>query len=302
MTPLPLQHLQAFTVVARSRSFSAAARELGVSRSAVSQSVRLLEEQLGVVLFQRTTRSVALTDLGQQLLDGVGPAFAQAAATLQAITAHGGDVVGTLRLTLPRAAVPLVLEPVLPLFRARHPRVELERMCDDQLVDMVAGGFDAGIRLAEHIERDMVHTRLTPAFRFVVVPTPTYLATHGTPQEPDDLLEPEGITFRSATNGARYAWELERGAETWRLPVRGGIVLNDGLLCGPLARLGLGFAYVPEPWFLDDIRAGRLQVVLDDYAAHVPGYFVYFPTRAQRSMPLQAFIETARDVLLKTDA
>jgi len=176
MDTIPFAQLQAFLAIARTGSFSAAARELGVSRSAVSQSVRQLEEQLSVVLVQRTTRSVALTNAGRQLVDGVAPAVAQTAATLAEVSAKPGEVIGHLRLTLPHAALPLVVEPVLPEFRARYPRVEVDVVLEDRMVDIVAGGFDAGIRLSENVERDMVQVRLTGAFRFVVVGAPSYLA------------------------------------------------------------------------------------------------------------------------------
>jgi len=298
MDTIPFAQLQAFLAIARTGSFSAAARELGVSRSAVSQSLRQLEEQLSVVLVQRTTRSVALTNTGRRLVDGVAPAVAQTAATLAEVSAKPGEVIGHLRLTLPHAALPLVVEPVLPEFRARYPRVEVDVVLEDRMVDIVAGGFDAGIRLSENVERDMVQVRLTGAFRFVVVGSPKYFARHGRPERPEDLLKHECITFRSPTNGALYAWELERGRKEWRLPVRGSVATNDGLACAKLARLGLGLAYVPEPNVRDDLRSKELEAVLEVYAPTVPGYFIYFPSRAQRSTPLRLFVEIAKEVLL----
>ena len=158
--------------MARHRSFSGAARELGVSRSAVSQSVRQLEEQLRVVLLARTTRSVSLTDAGRRLVEEAGPALGQALAALTEVSAQPGEAVGRLRLSVPRAAVPFVITPVLATFRARHPRVEVEVVVEDRFVDIVAEGYDAGVRLSEAIERDMVQVRLTDAFRFVVVGAP----------------------------------------------------------------------------------------------------------------------------------
>lgn len=297
MSPIPYPQLQSFLAVARAGSFTAAARELGVSRSAVSQGVRQLEDQLDVVLFQRTTRSVALTEAGKRLVDGVGPALAQTAAALAEVSAKPGEAVGTLRLTLPRSAASQVLDPVLPTFHARHPRVEVEIAFEERMVDIVAAGFDAGIRLAEIIERDMVHVRLTDPFRFVVVGSPEYLASRGTPKRPNDLLEHECITFRTPTHHALYAWELERGRKSWEVPVRGGIVTNDGLLCGHMAKLGLGLAYVPEPQFEREIRNGELTVVLDAYAPTVPGFFIFYPSRAQRSTPLRLFVDLAKEVL-----
>lgn len=293
----PLAHLQAFLAVARTRSFTGAARELGLSRSAVSQSISNLESRLGVVLVQRTTRSVALTDAGQRVVNGVGPALAQTAATLAEVSAKPGEVVGRLRLSVPQASVALVIEPLWPVFRAKHPRVDVEVEVDDRLVDIVAGGFDAGIRLSESIQRDMVQVRLTPPFRFVVVGAPKYLAKHGRPQKPEDLLQHECITTRSPTNGALYAWELERGKRSWRVPMRGGLVTNDGDLQQAMAKKGLGLIYAVEPAVRDDVDAGRLEVVLEAYAPSVPGHFLYYPSRARRSEALRLFVETATAVL-----
>src|SRR5438128_3034972 len=216
MRTAPFQQLQAFLAVARRRSFSGAARDLGVSRSAVSQAVRQLEEQLHVVLLVRTTRSVSLTDPGKRLVEGAGPALGQALATLTEVSAQPGETVGRVRLSVPRVALPSVIAPVLPAFRAHHPRIEVELAVEDRLVDIVAEGYDAGVRLSEIIERDMVQIRLTDAFRYVVVGAPSYFAGRGTPDRPEDLLSHECITFRSHTTGALYTWELERGRRTWR--------------------------------------------------------------------------------------
>jgi DNA-binding transcriptional LysR family regulator len=296
MNSLPFVQLQAFLAVARHRSFSGAARELGVSRSAVSQSVSQLERQLRVVLLARTTRSVALTDEGRRLVERAAPAIGQVASALDAATAKPGEVVGRVRLTVPRAAVAFMIEPVLPEFRARHPRVEVEITVEDRFVDIVTEGYDAGVRLTEAIERDMVQVRLTNPFRFVVVGAPTYFLQHGIPEHPRDLLEHECITFRSQTTGALYAWELERGRKTWRVPVRGGVVVSDGDLITSLAERGVGLAYAFEPRVLASIRAGKLRRVLEPYAPTVPGYFLYFPSRSQRSPALELFVETAKEL------
>jgi DNA-binding transcriptional LysR family regulator len=300
MNPVPFPQLQAFLVVARLRSFSDAARELGVSRSAVSQSVRQLEEHLKVVLLARTTRSVSLTEAGKRLVDGAGPALRQAVAALGAVAAQPGEIVGRLRLSVPRAAVPFVVDPVLPAFRARHPRIEVEVDVEDRLVDIVAEGYDAGVRLTEAIERDMVQVRLTDPFRFAVVGAPDYLARRGTPQRPEDLLRHECLTFRSRTTGALYAWELERGRRTWRVPVRGGVVCNDIALTISLAERGLGLAYAFEPRVTEQLRSGRLQLVLEPYAATVPGFFLYFPRGSRHSAPLRLLIDAAKEFAVRT--
>lgn len=296
MQTAPLSQLQVFLTVARLRSFSSAARELGVSTSAVSQTVRQLEDQLRVVLLTRTTRSVSPTDAGRRLLESAGPAMRQALAALGEVSAQPGEVVGRVRLSVGRMAVPFVITPVLPTFRARHPRIEVEIVVDDRLVDIVAEGFDAGVRLTEAIERDMVQVRLTGEFRFVVVAAPEYLARHGTPRRPEELLRHECITFRSPTTGALYAWELERGRRTWRVPVRGGVVVNEPQLCVTMAEHGLGLAYTFEPSVTEALRTRRLQKVLEPYAPTVPGFFLYYPSRAQSSPALRLFVDVAREL------
>lgn len=295
MDAIPFPQIQSFLAVARAKSFSGGARELGVSRSAVSQGVQQLEQTLGVVLLTRTTRSVSLTDAGRRLLELAGPAFAQTRAALDEVSAKPGEVVGRVRLSVPRAAFPFVIEPVLPTFRERHPRIQLEVVFEDRRIDIVGDGFDAGVRLSEFVERDMVSVRLTDAFRFVIVGAPSYLEKHGTPQRPEDLLHHECLTFRSDTTGSLYAWELERGRRSWRIPVRGSVVTNDGLFCFKWAEQGLGLTYAFEPLVVEQLRAGRLRRVLEPYAASVPGFFLYYPSRAQRSEPLRLFIETVRE-------
>lgn len=299
MKTAPYPQLQVFLAVARLRSFSGAARELGVSRSAVSQAVRQLEEQLRVVLLVRTTRSVSLTEAGRRLFEAAGPALGHVLGALSEVSARPGEAVGRLRLSVPRTAVPFVIEPVLPAFRARHPRVEVEIVVDERLVDIVGEGYDAGIRLSESIERDMVQVRLTDAFRFVVVGSPGYLERHGPPQRPEDLLRHECLTFRSQTTGALYAWELERGRRNWRVPVRGSVVTNDHMVAVALAAEGLGLAYAFEPAVTDRLRSKRLVRVLEPYAPTVPGYFLCFPSRAQSSAPLRLFVEAARELAVR---
>ena len=289
-----LPQLHVFLTVARHRGFTAAARELGVSVAAVSQSVRQLEGQLEVVLFTRTTRSVALTDAGRSLAERAGPGLGQAVEALRHVGAPSGEAVGRLKLSVPEVAMPLVIEPVLPTFRARHPRVEVEVVAENRFVDIVAEGYDAGIRLHEALDRDMVQVRLTEPFRFVVVGAPAYLQKHGIPERPEDLLRHECFTLRHPTTGSLFAWELERGKRSWRVPVRGSIVTNNGKLALAMVEKGLGLAYVIEPMVKDALRAGRLVRVLEPYAPKVPGFFLYFPSRAQRSRPLQFFIEVAK--------
>ena len=196
--------------------------------------------------------------------------------------------------------MPFVITPVLPTFRARHPRIEIEICIDDRLIDIVSKGFDAGVRMSESIQRDMVQVRLTDPFRFVVVGAPEYLRRHGTPQRPEDLLRHECITFRSPTSGALYAWELERGRRTWRVPVRGGLgVRDDAQTMIDMAEQGLGLTYTFEPMVREELQSGRLKLVLNAYAAAVPGFFIYFPSRAQRSGPLRLFVDAVKELALR---
>jgi DNA-binding transcriptional LysR family regulator len=297
MQTAPLPQLQVFLTVARLRSFSSAARELGVSTSAVSQAVKQLEDQLRVVLLTRTTRSVSPTDAGKRLVESAGPAMKHALAALTEASAQPGEVVGRVKISVGRTAVPFVITPLLPTFRARHPRIELEIVVDERLVDLVGEGYDAGVRLTESIERDMVQVRLTDEFRFVIVGAPEYLARRGTPRRPEDLLAHECIAFRSPTTGALYAWELERDGRNWRVPVRGGLVTNEPQLCVTMAEQGLGLAYTFEPHVAEQLRAGRVKIVLEPYAPTVSGFFLCYPSRAQSSPALRLFVEVAREVL-----
>jgi DNA-binding transcriptional LysR family regulator len=292
----PLNALNSFVAVARHRSFAAAARHLGVSTSALSQSVRQLEARLGVTLLTRTSRTVALTDAGQRLLENAGAAVDQALESLKTVSVRPGEVTGRVRLSVPTSAVALVLARLLPRFIERYPKVEVEVLVENRFVNIIADGLDAGIRLSEAIERDMVQVRLTDPGRFVVVAAPSYLARRGTPQKPPDLLQHDCICIRASTTGARYAWELERGRKTWRVPVQGTVTTNDTELMRALAVAGVGLLYMFEPAIADELRRGSLRLVLEQYAAAVPGFFLYFPSRAQVSPALRAFVDVAREV------
>ena len=290
----PLNALNSFLAVARHRSFAAAARHLGVSTSALSQSVRQFEARLGVTLLTRTSRTVALTDAGQRLLEHAGAAVDQALESLKTVSARPGEITGRVRLSVPSPAVTLVVARLLPRFVERYPRVEVEVQVENRFVNVVAEGLDAGIRLSEAIERDMVQVRLTGPGRFVVAGAPTYLARRGTPEKPRDLLQHDCLCIRTSHAGARYAWELERGRKTWRVPVQGAVTTNDPELMRLLAVEGVGLLYAFEPQIADDLRRGSLRLVLEPYAAAVPGFFLYFPSRAQVSPAFRAFVDVAR--------
>lgn len=293
----PLNALNAFIAVARRRNYSAAARDLGVSTSALSQSVRQLEQRLGIALLVRTSRSVALTDAGQRLLDTAGPAVDQALESLKTVESKPGEVTGRVRLTVPTVAVAQVLTQLIPRFVAVHPKVHLDIRVENRFVDIVAEGLDAGIRLVEAIDRDMVHIRLTPATRVVVVGAPSYLKRHGTPEKPTDLLRHACLCMRQAATGQPWAWELERGKKNWRIPVEGPVTTNDFHLMRGLALAGVGLQYGLLPSFEQDIARGKLRLVLEGYAPQVPGLFLYFPSRAQVSPALKALVEIARSIM-----
>jgi DNA-binding transcriptional LysR family regulator len=295
----PLNALNSFIAVARHRSFAAAARHLGVSTSALSQSVRQLEARLGVTLLTRTSRTVALTDAGQRLLENAGAAVDQALDSLKTVTARPGEITGRVRLSIPSLAVTLVLARLLPRFVELHPKVEVEVQVENRFVNIVAEGLDAGIRLSEAIERDMVQVRLTEPGRFVVAGAPSYLARCGIPEKPQDLLHHDCLGIRVSQGGARYAWELERGRKTWRVPVHGAVTSNDTELSRLLALAGVGLVYAFEPQIADDLRRGALRLVLEQYAAAVPGFFLYFPSRSQVSPAFRAFVDVARGMALE---
>jgi len=291
----PLNALNGFLAVARRRSFSAAAADLEISPSALSQAVRQLEAKLGVTLLSRTTRSVALTAAGRRLFEQAGPAVGQAIEALKTASAQPGEITGQIRITIPVPALAFVMPPVLPRFLAKHPKVEVEVHVDDRLVDIVAEGFDAGVRLEEFLERDMVHVRLTDPFRFVVVGAPSYLQRKGVPATPKDLLAHECIRFRSPTTGSMYMWEFERGKKTWRIPVRGNLITSDQRLTVAMAEAGVGLAYVAEPEVASRLKQGSLRLVLEPFAVRVPGLFLYFPSRAQVSPAFRAFVDVLRE-------
>jgi DNA-binding transcriptional LysR family regulator len=210
------------------------------------------------------------------------------------VSARPGEVTGRVRLSVPSLAVELILARLLPRFTERFPRVEVEVQVENRFVNIVAEGLDAGIRLSEAIERDMVQVRLTQPGRFVVAAAPSYLARRGTPEKPQDLLQHDCIGIRGA--GGRYAWELERGKKAWRVPVEGPVTTGDPVLMRLLAVAGVGLVYAFEPAIAEDLRQGSLRLVLEPYAAAVPGFFLYFPSRSQVSPAFRAFVDVAREL------
>ncbi|WP_375755818.1 LysR family transcriptional regulator [Corallococcus exercitus] len=293
MSFTPLTGLHAFVTVARHRNFSAAARELGVSTSAVSQAVRQFEARLGVTLLSRTTRSVAPTEAGRRLLERSGPALEQALDGLRTVTDTGDEITGTVRLTVPELVMEQALNAVVPRYLAAYPKVSLEIHVDSRRVDIVKEGYDGGVRM-EGIPRDMVRVRLSERMRFLVVGAPSYLARHGEPRRPEDLLQHRCLGMRMDSTGEPYRWDLERGKRSWRIPVTPVLTTNDRRARVAIAEAGAGLAYVPEPDVASQLEQGTLRIVLEEYAAWVPGFFLYFPSRKQASPAFRAFIDQVR--------
>jgi DNA-binding transcriptional LysR family regulator len=288
-----LDGVDAFLRVAERRSFRAAAVDLGVSPSSVSQTVRALEARVGVALLTRTTRSVGLTQAGELFVERARPAFADLSAAYDAARSLGQRPAGLLRLNMPRSVFPVLIEPILAGFCEAYPEIEVEICAEDSFVDLVEGGFDAGIRLGEFLQADMVAVRLTPSFRFVVVGAPEYLARFGRPERPADLRRHRCIRVRLGRGIGD--WEFMDGNRPLSVTVTGPLIVNDIAvdLAGALG--GIGLAYVAEPLVLDHLADGRLEVVLERYAPASPGVFLYYPSRAQTLPKLRAFIDYVRD-------
>ena len=295
--PDPFTGLSAFLAVAEAGGFTGAAARLGVSPAAVSQAVKALEARLGTLLFVRTTRRVGLTEAGAAFLARVGPATAEIAAAVEAAGAMAAEPAGLLRLTVPRMAVPLVVEPVVAALRRSHPRIAVEIAVDDATVDLTARGYDAGIRIGEYVERDMVAVRLTRDIAWSVVGSPAYLDARGRPERPEDLTRHDAIRYRFPSSGALYRWEFERDGRALTVDPPGSLIVNDGDLLLSFARAGLGLAYVADIAVEAELASGALERVLQPFLPRTPGLFLYFPRRAQDQPKLRAFIDTARAVL-----
>jgi DNA-binding transcriptional LysR family regulator len=292
-----LPHLPVFLAVARHGGFATAANALGMSPSAVSHAIRTVEQRLGAPLFARTTRSVALTELGRRLNDSIGPALLEVQSALERARAERGQIVGLLRLNVPQVALPIAITAVVRELARRHPELIVEVISDATLTDIVAAGFDAGVRLGGMIEQDMIAVRLTPPFQAIMVASPDYLATRGEPQSVGDLARHNCIGYRLVASGAVYAWELLDGGEDVAVRVAGTTLVNDPTYAKELALAGVGIAYLFEPLVSREIRDGTLRWVLPASAIEEPGLFLYFPRRAAEAPKLRTFIQVAREML-----
>lgn len=291
--PEELADLAAFAAVARHLSFRRAAVERGVSPSALSHAIRGLEGRLGVRLFNRTTRSVALTEAGAQLFARLQPAFGDIQEALQSVSRMGSAPTGLLRLNVPRAAACLRLAPIVTELLRRHPGLRVEVVTDDGLVDIVAAGFDAGIRFGERLMRDMVAVGLGPAMRMVVVGSPGYLAERGRPRTPEQLRDHVCIR-RRFPSGALYRWEFERNGRPLEVEVQGPLTLDDDQMILQCACAGAGVAMLFEEQAQAMVDSGALVRVLEEWCPVFPGMFLYYPSRRQMPPGLRAFIDTAQ--------
>jgi DNA-binding transcriptional LysR family regulator len=285
-----LDGVEAFLAVAQHRSFRRAAGELGVTPSAISQAVRALEARIGAALFIRTTRSVGLTEAGERFLSRAKPAFEELVAASAVARDLGQRPVGLLRLTVPRAVVPVLLQPLLASFCQAYPEIEVEIAASEALVDIAAQGFDAGIRLGQLVAADMVAVRLTRPFPFVVVGSPDYLRRRKQPERIDDLRLHACLRVRRA-NGAIAPWSFVDGNKEVEVIVSGPLIANDFSTLLGAAVEGVGLARLPEPVVAAAVRAGRLVRVLDPFAPMAPGLFLYYPGHRQILPKLRAFID-----------
>ncbi|MBZ9936491.1 LysR family transcriptional regulator [Mesorhizobium sp. BR1-1-16] len=289
-----LGDLDAFVAVARAGGFREAARVEGVSASSLSEAVRRLEQQLGLRLLNRTTRSVRATEAGQGLLDRLEPALGEVRAALDIVDGYRDRPAGTLRLNVPVAAVRLVLPAIVPGFLATYPEIRLEITAEDSFVDLIAAGCDAGIRYDERLEQDMIAVPIGPRVqRFAVAAAPSYLDRRGRPSHPRDLLGHDCLRFRFSS-GARHPWEFQRGDEVVHVDPPGPFEIRPAGEIGlaiDIALGGVGIVAAFETWLRPHLDAGTLEPVLEDWWLSFTGPFLYFPGRRLVPPPLRAFVD-----------
>jgi DNA-binding transcriptional LysR family regulator len=289
MSDLDLRDLDAFVAVARTRNFRRAALEQRVSVSSLSQRLRDMEERLGVRLMNRTTRSVALTEAGELLLGRVAPAMAEVGEALDRVRGLRGVPSGRLRINAPPPALDLVLAPMVAPFIEAYPQIDLEIIGETSFVDIVAQGFDAGVRYGEHLAQDMIAVSLGPPQRYAVVASPDYVARHGKPTHPKDLLDHRCIRIRFG-RGALLDWEFEKAGQVVKVSPPPRLIANYPGLVQRAAHDGFGFWLTFEGYVREAIKSGALVSVLDDWCAPFPGPFLYYPSRRQTPPALAAFV------------
>ena len=285
-----LDGLLALKIVADTPNFTVAAKTLGVSPSAVSQTIKQLERRLGVALLSRTTRSTSLTEAGERFLSQAGPALDQILAALENVGTYAEKPSGLLRLNLPRQIYPFYVGPLVASFIKKYPEITVELFFEDQTSDVVEKGFDAGIRLSDILAKDVVAIKLFGPVRFVTAASPKYLDKMGRPKHPKDLLFHNCIRPRLGA-GLYERWEFEDKGKEFQVQVKGSLILNDSLLMLDAAVEGAGIAYSTEDAIRDEVRSGQLEIVLDQFACVSTGFYLYYPKRSQVLPKLRAFIE-----------
>lgn len=290
MSQPDLADLDAFTAVARARGFRGAAALRGVSASSLSEALRRLEAALGVRLLNRTTRSVTPTEAGERLLARLTPALADVTLALDEVNAFRDSPTGVLKLNVPGAVSRIVFPDLIPRFLKAHPGVRLEITAEDAFVDVLAAGYDAGVRYDERLEKDMIAVPLAGPQRFVVVGSPAYFAAHGRPTHPREVLDHACIRHRF-THGTSYAWEFEKDGEVIRVQPEGPLVTNSGELEIAAVEAGLGLMATFEGFVEESIAAGRMETVLDDWLPPFSGPYLYYPSRRHMPAPLRAFVD-----------
>ena len=289
-----INDLTAFVAVARERSFTRAAAQLGVSQSALSHAMRTLEERLGVRLLTRTTRSVAPTEAGQMLLAAAGPRLEEIDHALSAVRDLRQKPAGTIRITTGEHAADTILWPKLARFLPRYPDIKVELVVDYGLTDIVAQRYDAGVRLGEQVAKDMIAVRIGADMRMAVVGAPSYFARRAPPKTPQQLIEHNCINLRLPTYGGLYAWEFEKAGRELHVRVEGQLTLNTLKQRLDAALAGLGLTYIPEDVALAYVSRGRLRRVLDDWCPPFTGYHLYYPSRRQSSPAFSLMVDALR--------
>ena len=286
--------LAAFVAVAKERSFTRAAAKHGVSQSALSQTIKALEARLGVRLVTRSTRSVSTTEAGERLLRTLAPRFEEIEQELGALSALRDKPAGTVRITAGEHPAVSILQPALQRILPDHPDINVEIVVDYGLTDIVAQGYDAGVRLGEQVAKDMIAVRIGPDMRMAVVGSPAYFATRSRPATPQDLTVHNCINIRLPTYGGLFAWEFERDGRELRVRVEGQVVVNHGAVRLASVLDGLGLAYVPEDQIVDHAASGRLIRVLEDWCAPFSGYHLYYPSRRHASPAFAIVVDALR--------
>ncbi len=289
-----INDLVAFVAVARERSFTRAAAKMGVSQSALSHTIRLLEARLGVRLLTRTTRAVSPTDAGERLLAGIGPQFDEIEAQVDALNDLRDKPAGTIRIAAADYAIKHVLWPKLRKFLPQYPDIKVELVLDNGLTDIVTERFDAGVRMGEHLAKDMISARIGPDFCLAVVGSPSYFANRAEPAHPKDLISHACINFRLPSSGGLYAWEFEEDGREIRIRVEGQLAFNNIFDSLEATLDGFGLAYIPEEIILPYVADGRLVRVLQSFSPYWDGYHLYYPSRRQSSPAFVALLDALR--------